>query len=217
MNLKGAIFDFNGTLFWDSCLHNKAWDIFLERYGITLSDHEKNIKIHGKNNQDILNTVFNRLLPGSLIDEYITEKEGIYQTLCLQSDIRLAPGATEFLDFLSGNSIPFTIATASGIENVRFYFEHYGLSRYFKRSKVIYNDGTIPGKPDPWIFQRAMEALHLAGNETVVFEDSVAGILSAAQAGAGKIIVVDSRGEDHSRWNYQIIKDFSEVNRNLFI
>lgn len=215
MNLKGAIFDFNGTLFWDSYLHNEAWDIFLERYGITLSDHEKNIKIHGKNNQDILNTVFNRLLPGSLIEEYITEKEGIYQTLCLQSDIQLAPGATEFLDFLSGNSISFTIATASGIENVNFYFEHYGLSRYFDQSKVIYNDGIIPGKPHPGIFQKAMEILKIAGNEIVVFEDSVAGILSAEQAGAGKIVIVDSRGEDHSRWNYQIIKDFSEVKRSI--
>lgn len=217
MNLKGAIFDFNGTLFWDSYLHNKAWDIFLERYNITLSDQEKNIKIHGKNNQDILNAVFNRLLPESLVDEYIIEKEGIYQILCLQSDIQLAPGATEFLDFLSDNSIPFTIATASGIENVNFYFEHYGLSRYFKWSKVIYNDRSFPGKPDPWIFQKAMEILKIAGNETVVFEDSVAGICSAEQAGAGKIIIVDSRGEDYSRWNYQIIKNFSEVNKNLFI
>ena len=217
MNLKGVVFDFNGTLFWDSYLHNKAWDIFLERYGITLSDQEKNIKIHGKNNQDILNTVFNRLLSGSETDEYILEKEGIYQALCLQNDIQLAPGATEFLDFLLNTSIPFTIATASGIENVEFYFEHLGLSRYFDRSKVIYNDGTMPGKPHPRIFQKAMDILKLAGNETLIFEDSVAGILSAEQAGAGKIIIVDSNGKDYSRRNYQIIKDFSEVNKSLFI
>jgi len=216
MKLKGVVFDFNGTLFWDSYLHNKAWDLFLERHGIMLSDQEKNIKIHGKNNQDILNTLFNRILSGSQTDKYILEKEGIYQALCLKSDIQLAPGATEFLDFLSGNSIPFTIATASGIENVSFYFEHYGLSRYFNQSKVIYNDGIIPGKPHPGIFQKAMDVLKLTGIETLVFEDSVAGIRSAEKAGAGKIIIVDSRGADHSRWNHQTIKDFSEVNRSLF-
>lgn len=217
MKLKGVVFDFNGTLFWDSYLHNKAWDIFLESHGIKLSDQEKNIKIHGKNNEDILNTVFNKLLSANQTNEYILEKEGIYQELCLKSDIRLAAGAMEFLDFLSKNNIPFTIATASGIENVDFYFEHYGLSRYFKQSEVIYNDGSFPGKPNPRIFQKAMRLLKLTGHETLVFEDSAAGILSAEQAGAGKIIIVDSRGDDYSRWDYQIIKDFSEVKKSLFI
>ena len=217
MKLKGVVFDFNGTLFWDSYLHNKAWDIFLEKHGIKLSDQEKNIKIHGKNNQDIMNTLFNRLLPARLTDEYILEKEGIYQKLCLKSGIQLAAGATEFLDFLSKNNIPFTIATASGIENVDFFFEHFDLSRYFKRTEVIYNDGSFPGKPNPRIFLKAMEILKLTGNETLVFEDSTVGIRSAEQAGAGKIIIVDSRGDDYSLWNYQIIKNFSEVNRSLFI
>jgi len=32
MKIKGVIFDFNGTLFWDTDLHNKAWDAFLERH-----------------------------------------------------------------------------------------------------------------------------------------------------------------------------------------
>lgn len=46
MKIKGVIFDFNGTLFWDTTLHNKAWDIFLERHSFELSDNEKNEKKH---------------------------------------------------------------------------------------------------------------------------------------------------------------------------
>lgn len=34
MKIKGIIFDFNGTLFCDTDLHNKAWDTFLERYNL---------------------------------------------------------------------------------------------------------------------------------------------------------------------------------------
>lgn len=30
MKYSGMIFDFNGTLFWDTPLHNKAWNMFLE-------------------------------------------------------------------------------------------------------------------------------------------------------------------------------------------
>ncbi len=42
MQIKGVIFDFNGTLFWDTPLHNNAWDIFLEQHELYLSDSQKN-------------------------------------------------------------------------------------------------------------------------------------------------------------------------------
>lgn len=41
MAIKGVIFDFNGTLFFDTHLHNRAWDIFLDRYSLMLQDVEK--------------------------------------------------------------------------------------------------------------------------------------------------------------------------------
>ena len=47
MAIKGVIFDFNGTLFFDTHLHNQAWDIFLKKHSFVLTDEEKNLKIHG--------------------------------------------------------------------------------------------------------------------------------------------------------------------------
>ena len=122
MKIKGVIFDFNGTLFWDTTLHNKAWDIFLERHNFELSDNEKNEKIHGKNNKDILNGLFQQKLLQEDIDKFGKEKEKIYQELCLQTKMQLAPGAVDFFNYLKEKSIPFVIATASEIDNVDFYF-----------------------------------------------------------------------------------------------
>ena len=216
LKFKGVIFDFNGTLFWDTKLHNKAWDLFLEKMGIHLTDQEKNTKIHGKNNQDIFNIVFPGKLPGEEIQKFISEKERIYQSLCLLQDMQLAPGAKEFLNFLITNKIPNTIATASGLENVDFYFEHLGLDSIFDRSKVIFNDGSLLSKPHPQIFQKAMSVLDIKKNETLVFEDSIAGIAAAENAGVGRIIIVDSNNDDYSRWNYQKIKSFLEVDKDMF-
>ena len=216
MRFRGIVFDFNGTLFWDTPLHNKAWDAFLEKHGISLTDQEKNEKIHGKYNQDIFHALFSFEPSEEQMQHFIAEKEGIYQSLCLKSGLTMAPGAIEFFEFLSDQNIPYTIATASGIENVDFYFEYLDLSTYFDRRLVIYNDGTFPGKPNPSIFLKAMEELNLSPKETIVFEDSAAGITSAEQAGSGKIIIVDSNGDDYSTWSYQVISDFSEVNRDLF-
>ena len=96
MKIKGVIFDFNGTLFWDTKIHNKAWDSFLEKHNLELSDNEKNKKIHGKNNKDILNGLFQKELSTEEIKRFGEEKEKIYQELCLQLNMQLAPGAIDF-------------------------------------------------------------------------------------------------------------------------
>jgi beta-phosphoglucomutase len=216
MGIKGVVFDFNGTLFWDTDTHNKAWDIFLEKNNLSLSDEEKNKKIHGKNNKDILNNLFTNLLSAEENIRLSIEKEKIYQELCLKTDMYLAPGAKEFLNFLKNINIPFTIATASELINVDFYFKYLDLDSFFDRSKVIYNDGSIKSKPNPQIFQKAIDIMGLSGGETLIFEDSISGIIAAENVKAAKIIIVDSNGNDYSRWDYQQIKDFKDVDRNLF-
>lgn len=217
MIYTGVIFDFNGTLFWDTKLHNKAWDIFLTKHNLSLSDEDKFRKMHGKNNKDIFVSFFGESISDDQIQNYILEKEGIYQELCLKTDIQLAPGAVGFLNFLKENKIPFTIATASGKENVDFYFKYLPLSDWFEYDKVVYNNGKIKGKPDPQIYQLAMEMIGKKPEEVIVFEDAVAGLQAAKNARAGKIIVVDSNDDDYSDWKeHQIIKSFDEVSRSLF-
>ena len=213
--IKGVVFDFNGTLFWDTPIHNLAWDKFLDKYRISLTDHEKNEKIHGKNNKDILNAVFPDQLSNSEIAELTMEKEKIYQDLCLEKEMELAPGAKGFLLFLKEKGIPFTIATASGIENVDFYFKHLNLDAFFDRSRIVFNDGTFKSKPHPQIFLKAMDVLGIDRGETLVYEDSISGIKAAENAGVSKIIIVNSNGDDYSQWDYQKIRDFGEVDVSL--
>lgn len=217
MSFSGVIFDFNGTLFWDTKLHNKAWDIFLTKHDLYLSDEDKFSKMHGKNNRDLFISIFGGQLSDQQIIDYTMEKELLYQVLCLNTDMQLAPGVTGFLDFLKDENIPFTIATASGKENLDFYFEHLPLSKWFEYDKVVYNNGKIKGKPDPQIYQTALSVINKKPGEVIIFEDAVAGLQSARNAQAGKIIVVDSNDDDYTDWaDCQIIKSFDEVDRTQF-
>ncbi len=218
MLFSGVIFDFHGTLFWDTKLHNKAWDIFLTKHGLFLSDEDKFKKMHGKNNKDLFIELFNKPLSDVEIQKYVLEKEGLYQDLCLQTDMQLAPGVADFLDFLKENKIPFTIATASGKENLDFYFEHLPLTQWFEFDKVVYNNGKIKGKPDPQIYQNALAIIGKQPEDVIIFEDAVAGLQSARNAKAGKIIVVNSNDDDYTDWSdCQIIKNFDEVDRTQFV
>jgi beta-phosphoglucomutase-like phosphatase (HAD superfamily) len=217
MKIKGVIFDFNGTLFWDTELHYHAWNIFIEKYGIVMDENEKEELIIGRNNEYILDRIFPDKLPREEITKLSIEKENIYQEICLEQKLQLADGSISLFGFLKKNYIPFTIATGSDLHNVEFYFKYLELDRYFDKSKVIYSDGTIKSKPNPEAFRRALNVLGINPEEAMIFEDSAPGIKAAENLNAGKIIIVNSTDKDFSKWNYPVIKNFSEVDRRIFI
>lgn len=214
--MKAVIFDFNGTLFWDTELHNRAWDIFLKGKGKFMSDKEKERSLHGKNNRDIMQYIF-PVIATEEIEQLVIEKESIYQRLVKDGNFTLAPGLTELLDFLKENKVLYTIATASGKFNVDFYFSHLKIGDYFDIREVIYDNGKIKGKPSPDMYVQAMATLHAKPENTIVFEDSYMGIEAAERAGASQIIIVDSNNQSYEKYNHSVITHFSEVDRSIFL
>lgn len=213
---KGVVFDLNGTLIWDTRLHNQAWDTFLARHNLVLSDQQKNEKIHGRNNELIFPALFERELSTAEIARYISEKEAIYRDLCIQGGIGFAPGVVDFIRFLKGARVRVAIATASGLENVDFYNRYLGLGKLVEERLIVYNDGSYRSKPDPDIFQEAIKRLHLDSRDTLIFEDSLAGIEAARRANPGNIIIVNSNQENYTQFGYLVITSFDQVNRHLF-
>ncbi len=216
MNIKGVVFDFNGTMFWDTEINNLAWNRFLVNQGFNLDFDSVVEVIHGKNNQQSVRHFFGDRLSNSEVDRLSREKEIVYQSICKEKKPQMAPGIIPFLEFLKENNIPATIASASIPENIDFYFDYLGMNKYFNRSLVVYNDGIIRSKPYPDYYINAMKNLGLSNTETLVFEDSMAGIQSAERAEVAKIIIVDSNNDDYSAFDYQIIKSFDEVDKELF-
>ena len=92
------------------------------------------------------------------------EKEGIYRRLCREDveRFRLADGLPEALDRLQARGVPMAIATGAGRGNLDFYFEAFHLERWFDWDHVIYDDGTLPGKPAPDVYLRACARLGVA-------------------------------------------------------
>lgn len=215
--ISGVIFDFNGTLFWDTHYHDLAWDHFLNDHHLRLSNEEKHLTIHGKTNQDIFRFLFGQGLTNEKMGKMIQEKEKIYRNLCFNGSMTLAPGAEPLLDWLKKEGVPMTIATASGWENLSFYLENLPLQNWFLQEKIVFNDGSFVGKPQPDIFIKAASNLDVPVEQIMIFEDSAMGILAAENAGVKKICIVKSNEDDYSHYRHDVIKDFSEVDRALFI
>lgn len=215
MKFKGVVFDFNGTLLWDTKYHNQAFDLFLEQHNIVLTDEEKSVKIYGKSNADIMRDVFDRTLTDAEVKEFSIEKELIYQHLIV-NNLHFAEGAEELFEYLKAHNIPFCIATSSDFLNVEFYFREMQLERWFSPEWVLFNDGTLKGKPEPDLFLKAADRLQLNTSELVIFEDSKAGIKAAENAGAGKIYIVNSMNDDFSDFEHEVIFNFNQTDKSLF-
>ena len=200
----GVIFDFNGTLYWDTSIQNDSWDKYLEIHGIQLSKAEKKEYIHGSNGKDSFEYIFKKSFLPMEIEKLTEDKEVIYRSGCLKHPMKFAPGALSLLDFLSEMNIRLSIATASGKANVDFFIEKFNLLKYFRYENIIYNDGSMRGKPFPDLFINAIEKMNISKDHTIVFEDSISGIEAASNTRVGNIIIVDSNNEN-----------FDEFERNL--
>ena len=210
--MKGIIFDFNGTLFWDSEIQEEAWKSFgKELLGRDITEAEFNTYFHGRTNKDTLEYLTGRKLTKDEIDELAQRKETIYRNLCKSkpNEFKLAPGVEKYLDFLKENDFCFTIATASEINNVNFFIKELNLDKWFDINKIVYDDGTFKGKPEPDIYLKAAEKLELPANNCIVFEDALSGVKSAKSAGAYKIIAVVPEGRKNQ---FEDEKDISVIN-----
>ena len=193
MRLKGILCDFNGTLFFDSDLHMKAFRRIYENYGKPVPTDEFMIqKFFGRTNETIYLENFDSNASREDIVKFTDMKENAYRDLCLEhsDDLRLVDGATELLDNIKESGIPFCLATGSDFENVKFYIKHLGIDRWFSEDNMVYANGKFKGKPHPDIYQIAANKIGLAPSECLVFEDGTSGILAANAAEAGAVTVV---------------------------
>ncbi len=195
-NIKAVIFDFNGTMIFDSDLHRRVWYDFIPKYtGNVVPYDELRDFVLGRDTATILRHYLGEGLSEGEISRLTYEKEAAYRRLCLEDTekFKFVDGLREFLDYLKASGLPMNIATGSEIMNLRFYFENLGLASWFDFEKVVYDDGSFPGKPAPDIYLRAAAALCVAPADCLVFEDSLSGVLAAHNAGIGHIVGISEQ------------------------
>ena len=79
------------------------------------------------------------------------------------------------------------IASTARKENLMNAINHLGIARHF--DLILAGIDVKRGKPDPEIYNKAMESLGVAPDETLIFEDSDAGVKAAMASGAKHIRV----------------------------
>lgn len=205
-NFDAFIFDFDGVVMDTERLHFKAWNKGFETLGGTLTESEY-LPLKSTGRKHIVATFATKI--GRKISEEeaakICEvKDTYFKALCENIDKNLLiAGVEDFLIKLKAENKK--TAVASSASTTTELLSKVGLTKYF--DAVADGNLGLPKKPDPAVFLKAAELLGVSAEKCLVFEDSLAGLAAAQNAGMQRVAV----GGIKSGKAILEIKDFTEV------
>ena len=188
--IKGILFDFNGTMFFDGPMHKKAWNTFSLKYrNKPITDDELD-HMHGQTNKRIIEMLMGDYLSEEESKNLSLSKEALYREVCRNdpATFHLVDGLEEVLDTLKQRHIPMTICSASIKDNIDFFISSFHLDRWFDVDKIVYDDGLHTNKIT--MFQDGASRIDVPIEECLVFEDSLSGIDFAYRCHVAKIIAI---------------------------
>lgn len=213
--MKTLVFDFNGTLFWDSEINYQSWNSCVQNWLKQSYSHEEYRRLNGRSTMETLSAIFNGVdLSDSQKKFYEKEVMATYLHECeSHKPLSLAPGLEVFLSAQQEQGKRLAIATSACELYMQKYESWFRLSRFFDKSSIISNNGQYPSKPNPAIYLAVLSKLQVSPDDCVVFEDTSSGIESAYHAGIKQIVAVTGDNVTPLQTTIPVIKihDFQDL------
>lgn len=202
--IKGFLFDLDGVIVETAIFHYRAWKRMANELGFDISE-EFNETLKGVSRVESLERILKH--GGISISEVDREKymqlknEWYLEMVSQMTTNDILEGIPAFFEEIKKTDIKIGLGSVS--KNAKMILEKVGLIDQFD----VIIDGTkiSKGKPDPEVFIKGAEDLGLQPTECIVFEDAVAGIEAAINAGMKTVGIGDAK----------ILSDATIVYKNL--
>ena len=215
MNIKGAIFDMDGTLI-DSL---SFWGCLWKRIGSKYFDNES-FTPATEVDKAVRTMIYTDAM--SYFREYygITESKEDFLAFCeewipefYKNVATKKSGAYELLEYLKNDGVKICLASASARYVIDLALEYHGLSEFFDYTLSCAELGSGKDKPD--IYLEALRLLGTSAEDTAVFEDSPLALETAKSIGVQTVGIFDKHNFDVER--LKAASDiFAEENQSLF-
>ncbi|RYJ41267.1 beta-phosphoglucomutase [Flavobacterium beibuense] len=211
MKTKAFIFDLDGVIVDTAKYHYLAWQKIASQLGIDFT-HEHNELLKGVSRVRSLEIILglgNIEASQEDKDKWLVQKNEDYLGyITNMKEDEILEGVITVLRFLKANGQLIALGSAS--KNARPILEKVNILHYF--DAIVDGNDVTNAKPDPEVFIRAAKLLGKTAEESIVFEDSVAGIQAANIAGMVSVGIGHKDILNEARYNFN---DFTEIDNNF--
>lgn len=211
MNTKAFIFDLDGVIVDTAKYHYLAWQKIANELNIEFT-HEHNELLKGVSrvrSLDIILELGKVTASQEDKDRWLVQKNEEYLSYLVDmNESEILPGVFTILKFLKENNQPIALGSAS--KNARPILEKTGLLSYF--DAIVDGNDVTNAKPDPEVFLMAAKLLNIIPENSIVFEDSVAGVQAANIGNMTSIGIGEATTLHEAKY---IFNDFTAIDTNF--
>lgn len=184
--LRAVVFDFDGLMIDTESTALRAWQQLYESFGQELPLAEW-VKLIGTWDAlwDPRAELEQRL--GKTLDWETIEPERMAAEFRLADEQQLLPGVSDLLDEAAASGVRLAVASSSSLAWVSHHLERLGIAERFEALATRHDVART--KPDPALYELALERLGVDAGQAFALEDSVHGVAAARAAGL-KVVAV---------------------------
>ncbi|EHO86717.1 hypothetical protein HMPREF0380_00376 [Eubacterium infirmum F0142] len=187
MKIKAAIFDADGTLLDSMGQWNLVPYKYVKSLGVA-ADENIAEKLFTMTISEAAEFIIDEYKLSVTVEEAVEGMDAIIREF-YKNDVKLKDGAGELLEFFKSRGIPMVIGTSTDRDCIEVGLERTGISAYFDRIYTSTEVGKSKEKPD--LFIQAMEFMESSPDETIVFEDGLYSLRTAAALGMKTVGIFD--------------------------
>ncbi|WP_413531648.1 beta-phosphoglucomutase [Empedobacter brevis] len=209
MKTKAFIFDLDGVIVDTAKYHYLAWKKLANNLNIDFT-HEHNELLKGVSRVRSLEIILglgNVEATEEQKNEWLIQKNKEYlEFIDKMDESEILPGVMKVLKFLKENNQPIILGSAS--KNARPILEKVNILSYF--DDIVDGNDVSNAKPDPEVFIVGAKKANQTNDNSIVFEDSVAGIQAANIAGMTSIGIGDFSVLNEAKYNFNNFNEITE-------
>lgn len=210
-NKKAFIFDLDGVIVDTAKYHFLAWQKIARDLGIEFTpEHNEELKgVSRVRSLEIILKLGNIQASEENKNKWLTQKNEDYLAYIEHMDeSEILPGVLNILEFIKEKKQLIALGSAS--KNARPILEKVKILHLF--DAIVDGNDVTNAKPDPEVFARAAKLLNVSNENSIVFEDSVAGIQAANIANMTSVGIGDEKILHEAKYNF---KDFTFMNTSF--
>jgi beta-phosphoglucomutase-like phosphatase (HAD superfamily) len=188
---RALIFDFNGTLSDDEPILCEIFIRLFAEHGRPLSAQEYFDELAGHSDPEIVRSWLGADHPD--VDAVIAERVALYRAAV--ADGSSVDEHTREAVRYAGERVPLAICSGAARAEIEPVVEAAGLASLLH--EIVSSDDVAEGKPHPEGYLKALTLVGVDAVDTVVFEDTEAGIASARAAGIGHVVALTGTLDPH--------------------